>query len=182
MKLFRPDKDQFSMFRLKNIHRCQICDAQCDTSRIVARPDCCKCLVHLGCFNELAAHSNSASTFRCPQCARELSSESVRAARRQTSLATTNENGEEEDNEMMLGSMATKNITATKTTHRRQTCGGNGSLHDRKETSRSSGESSDSIDPTEDASPPPESSPEEVSESSPRLRSYTQSLTFFTPY
>jgi hypothetical protein len=181
MKFFRPDQDQFSMFRLNKIHRCQICDAECDTSRIVARPGCCKCLVHLECFNELAAHPNSASTFRCPKCDRELSGESIRAARRQTSLTTANGNGEDDD-EMMLGSTATKNITATRTTHRRQACGGKGALHHRKETSQSSSAPSDSIDSAEDASPPPEASSEEGSESSPRLRSYSQSLTFFTPY
>lgn len=183
MKFFRPDQDQVSTFRIREISKCQVCLGECGTRRIVAQPDCCKCLVHLDCFNDLAAHPNSASTFTCPKCDRELSGESIRAARRRTCLTTGNENEEEEDSEMILGSMATKNITARGIAHRRQVCGDGGTGHHRQEVSISSSESSESTDSTDDAVPLSQAVSEEVSQL-PRVHSRRGSptLTLFTSY
>jgi hypothetical protein len=148
MTFFRPDQDQVSTFKFQNIHECQVCFEECGTSRLVAQPGCCRSLVHLDCFNTLAAHPNSASNLLCPKCDRELSGESVRAVCRRTSSSTGRENKEEE---IILGSMATTNITALIGRHGREECGSRDSLHHRRETSQppsDSSSSSESVDPT----------------------------------
>jgi len=180
MKFFRPDQDQVSMFRLKEINLCQICLDEFRTELISAQPGCCKCLVHLDCFNELAAPPNSVSTFTCPKCDRQLSGESIRAARRRTFLSTGKLNGEGEDNEMILGSMATKNITSRRATQLKQVCGGEDAVHQRKETLGSSSKSPQSADYTEDPSTVLETGCEGVSESSRGVGSDSLRLTFFT--
>ena len=145
MTFFRPDQDQVSTFKFRNIHECQICFDECGASRLVAQPGCCRSLVHLDCFNTLA---NSASKFLCPKCDRELSGESVRAVCRRTNSGTGRENKEEE---IILGSMATTNITAPIGRHGKEGCGSQDNLHHRQETSQPSSDSSsssESINPT----------------------------------
>jgi hypothetical protein len=103
--------------------------------------------VHLDCFNALAVHPNSASKFLCPKCDRELSGESVRAICRRTSSGT----GRENEEEIILGSMATTNITAPIGRHRREGCGSQDNLNHRQETSQPSSDSSsvrESVDHT----------------------------------
>jgi hypothetical protein len=182
MKFFRPDRDQVSMFTFKGIDECQICLDKCGTSRIVAQPGCCKRLVHLDCFNTLAAHPNSALTFTCPKCDRELSGESVRAARRRTSLGTGKESEEEEGSEIILVSRATQNITSTKTTHCRPISRSDGDVHRQQKPSESLSESLESTDALENANPPTEAAADEVSDPPRRLGRDSQTLTFFTPY
>jgi hypothetical protein len=183
MKLFRPDQDQVSTFRVREMNKCRICFRECGTRRIVAQTGCCNCLVHLDCFNDLAARASSASPFTCPKCDRELSSESVQAARRQTYSATANENKEEEDSEMMLGSMATKNITARGTAYRRRSCRDRATGRRRQDVSKPSSKSLESRDSPDDASLLSQTVSGEVGQlGRAHCRSDSETLTFFTPY
>jgi hypothetical protein len=183
MKFFRPDQDQVSTFRVQKMNKCRICFRECGTQRIVAQTGCCNCLVHLDCFNDLAARPSSASTFTCPKCNRELSSESVQAARRRTCRATANENEEEEDSEMMLGSVATKNITARGTAYRRQSCRDRAAGRRRQDVSKSSSKSLESRDSPGDASLLFQAVSGEVGQfRRAHGRSDSPTLTFFTPY
>ena len=179
MKMFRPDRDQVSMFRFKGIHNCQVCFDACDGSRLVAQPGCCKFLMHLSCFNDVAARLNSATTFFCPKCDRELSGESVRSARRRTSPTGGMETGE--DTEMLLGSMAIKDITARKN-NSRTVSGGKGDQIALRQTVQPSGKASESGESCKNSNIAPEACDEEVSDHPRRLSRDSQTLTFFPPY
>ena len=179
MKMFRPDRDQVSMFRFKGIHNCQVCLDACDGSRLVAQPGCCKCLMHLSCFNDMAAHLNSATTFLCPKCDRELSGESVRSARRRTSPTEGMEDGG--DTEMLLGSMAVKDITARRN-YSRTASGSEGHKSPPRHTTQPSDKTSESGERPKNRNIAPEACAEEVSDHPRRLSRDSQTLTFFPTY
>ena len=178
MKVFRPDQTQVSMFRFWGIHQCRICFQNCGTSRLIAQPGCCECIVHLDCFNDLAAHPISASIFLCPNCDRELSGESVRAVRRRTSLGKKKGSKQEQVHEMMLGRVATKNITPSRRRLHRPACGSDGDVRHPQELSQPS---SESLEITKHSDSAPETGAEEVSDPRRRLGRNSQTLTFLPP-
>ena len=179
MKTFRPDQDQLSMYKLRKI-KCNVCFDQFDRSLLVAHLDCCNCYVHMHCLHEMAASLDSATIFRCPECHKELSGESVRAAGRRTSPTGK---GKCKDNEMLLGSVATQDVTARKRSFGSGFgSGSEGKTQDPRYSSQSLSRSLESAGPSKGNITTTKASAEEGSGPSQEQSSERPMLTLFPPY